>query len=1080
MKKFLAFLIVTLMLTVVLASCNLLPPTTTTPAHKCEHVCEECGKCLDAECAEDACAEKCEGHHECEDACEICGKCTSECAEPECADKCEGHVPPHECEDACEECGKCTSECAEPECADKCPKHYTLTLGEATVKVDGGKAVGTLPEVPAVAGKTGKWVVDGTELTPETVYSWAEDKTAEAVYTAITYTVTFKADGEVVDTKTYTVDNATVEAPAVPTKAHYTGAWESYTLTTGDVEVNAVYTAVEYTVTFKADGTVVGTKTYTVENATVEAPAVPEKVHYTGAWAAYELNGGNVEVNAVYTAVEYKVTFTADGKLVATETYTVENKNIFAPTVPTKTGYTGVWADYELNGGNVEVKAVYTANIYELTLGESKLTVTYGQPVGTLPAVPMVEGKKDGKWMLAGSELTSDTVWNFVENKEAVAEYTDITYTVVFKDGDTVNTLTVKHGDKVTATTLVDEVKPGEYIYWAVNGEPYAFEESVKSDLVIEMIRKTFVAPYYDIEVGAGQLTMDLALLGDNAWFGEVASVRAHGIEATFTVDGSKVTISEEALLVGENVVVITNKVGVSYCFIAVKATMFIDEVGDFNNILLQQGTTPTEEEKAVYYVITKDIDLAGFTGLGGYNAGGSGIHKTFVGTLDGRNHKLSNFTAPDNKGLFFYIQGTVRNIEFVNATSTGRGGVLAQNILANSVVENITITGKIVTHTTLSTQQHSLFTGYIGLGVKLTNITVNCTAIEGDATNVVIFGNANANSAVKVILTNCKVVRPEALSSYKVFASAKADNFTGIVEEVFLRNIIVEGYFDVEAGKGSYDIDLSDSINENLLSSTLGTLNGKVLDIAESALRMGDNTIVLTGESGNIYTITVTKATMFIDEVADLNNILLQQDKTPTDEEKAVYYVITKDLDLTGFTGLGRYNAGGSGIHHIFVGTLDGRNHKLSNYTAIDNRALFFYIQGTVRNIEFVNATSKGRGGVLAVGILANATVENITITGKIVTDQAQIAQQHSLFTGSIGLGVKLTNIMVNCTAIEGDASNVLIFGKANANSATQVVLTNCKVVRPEALSSYKVFEGITLANGNYNYTGTVEEVFN
>ncbi|MBQ8414947.1 MAG: bacterial Ig-like domain-containing protein, partial [Clostridia bacterium] len=34
----------------------------TPPTHECESVCPECGKCLDAECAEDACAEKCEGH----------------------------------------------------------------------------------------------------------------------------------------------------------------------------------------------------------------------------------------------------------------------------------------------------------------------------------------------------------------------------------------------------------------------------------------------------------------------------------------------------------------------------------------------------------------------------------------------------------------------------------------------------------------------------------------------------------------------------------------------------------------------------------------------------------------------------------------------------------------------------------------------------------------------------------------------------------------------------------------------------------------------------------------------------------
>ena len=34
-----------------------------TPAHECESICTACGKCTDGECAEDACATKCEGHH---------------------------------------------------------------------------------------------------------------------------------------------------------------------------------------------------------------------------------------------------------------------------------------------------------------------------------------------------------------------------------------------------------------------------------------------------------------------------------------------------------------------------------------------------------------------------------------------------------------------------------------------------------------------------------------------------------------------------------------------------------------------------------------------------------------------------------------------------------------------------------------------------------------------------------------------------------------------------------------------------------------------------------------------------------
>ena len=36
--------------------------TPVVPPHACEHVCAECGKCLDASCTESACAEKCQGH----------------------------------------------------------------------------------------------------------------------------------------------------------------------------------------------------------------------------------------------------------------------------------------------------------------------------------------------------------------------------------------------------------------------------------------------------------------------------------------------------------------------------------------------------------------------------------------------------------------------------------------------------------------------------------------------------------------------------------------------------------------------------------------------------------------------------------------------------------------------------------------------------------------------------------------------------------------------------------------------------------------------------------------------------------
>ena len=58
-SKLLALLALAMALIVMMTSCELLDDIL---GHKCEHVCEECGKCLDAECAEEVCAEKCPGH----------------------------------------------------------------------------------------------------------------------------------------------------------------------------------------------------------------------------------------------------------------------------------------------------------------------------------------------------------------------------------------------------------------------------------------------------------------------------------------------------------------------------------------------------------------------------------------------------------------------------------------------------------------------------------------------------------------------------------------------------------------------------------------------------------------------------------------------------------------------------------------------------------------------------------------------------------------------------------------------------------------------------------------------------------
>ena len=171
------------------------------------------------------------------------------------------------------------------------------------------------------------------------------------------YTVTFQADGATV--KTMTVEDGYVlkdsDYPAVPTKTGYTGEWVKYTSAVhSNVTVQAKYTAVvaKYTVTFKADNTVV--KTMTVKDGyTLKAsdyPTVPAKSGYTGEWVKYTAAiHSDIIINAVYepsTVIkQYTVVFRADAKVLKTMKvevgYTLQDSDY--PEIPAKEGYTGHW-----------------------------------------------------------------------------------------------------------------------------------------------------------------------------------------------------------------------------------------------------------------------------------------------------------------------------------------------------------------------------------------------------------------------------------------------------------------------------------------------------------------------------------------------------------------------------------------------------------------------------------------------------------------------------------------------------------------------------------------------------------------
>ena len=119
MKKVIISLwVLTLLVASALSSCEWFK---TKDPHECESLCTECGGCLNRECEDSACAEKCEGHippHECNHTCEECGGCLdAECKEDSCTEKCSCHNR----DTLCPECGGCVyTGCKEAICLKKC------------------------------------------------------------------------------------------------------------------------------------------------------------------------------------------------------------------------------------------------------------------------------------------------------------------------------------------------------------------------------------------------------------------------------------------------------------------------------------------------------------------------------------------------------------------------------------------------------------------------------------------------------------------------------------------------------------------------------------------------------------------------------------------------------------------------------------------------------------------------------------------------------------------------------------------------------------------------------------------------
>lgn len=191
-----------------------------------------------------------------------------------------------------------------------------------------------------------------------------------AKWDVIEYTATFRNSDGVVDTVKFTVEDKTITEPKVPERNGYTGAWETYELTADDLTINAVYTPVTYTITYTntKDAENVNATQFTVESETIKLADLSVNGYtfngwYNGDEKVTEITTGtygNIALEARWTPVVYTITYEyddtvgnlPDGVTLKTS-YTIEDAFDFASLNCNSVGYNfaGWFTEKELGTG---------------------------------------------------------------------------------------------------------------------------------------------------------------------------------------------------------------------------------------------------------------------------------------------------------------------------------------------------------------------------------------------------------------------------------------------------------------------------------------------------------------------------------------------------------------------------------------------------------------------------------------------------------------------------------------------------------------------------------------------------------
>ena len=196
-----------------------------------------------------------------------------------------------------------------------------------------------------------------------------------------TYTATFMVDGNIIEEVRFDADDMYVDEPDVPQRTGYTGEWEDYEIKAENLTINAVYTPITYNITYENTLGAVNTNpaTYNIESEITLSELTSPGYTFEGWFVGEEKvesikrgSYGDITLTAKWTLTQYTATFVNSDGTVGMVDFDVEDTALSEPAVPPRTGYTGAWEDYEIKAEDLTINAVYTPITYNITYENTK------------------------------------------------------------------------------------------------------------------------------------------------------------------------------------------------------------------------------------------------------------------------------------------------------------------------------------------------------------------------------------------------------------------------------------------------------------------------------------------------------------------------------------------------------------------------------------------------------------------------------------------------------------------------------------------------------------------------------------